>query len=192
MANDVAVDALQKLEARTVYAGTEWALGVLAMSRALIATGPATESLYLEAIERLGRCRIVVHLARAHLLYGEWLRREGRRLDARNQLRVAFEMLDTIGARAFAERARRELSATGETARVRSDATRFVLTAQEAQIAELAAQGRTNSEIGSTLFISSRTVEWHLKKVFTKLGIGSRRDLPGSLAALPRTSSQTT
>lgn len=187
--HDAAAEAVRELEARTVGAGTDWALGVLARSRALLATGAAAESLYLESIERLGRTRVVVHLARARLLYGEWLRREGRRLDARDQLRVAYEMLDSIGADAFAERARRELRATGETARQRSVATRHALTAQEAQIAELARQGRTNPEIGGELFISPRTVEYHLKKVFTKLGISSRRGLRSALAALEHASS---
>jgi DNA-binding CsgD family transcriptional regulator len=180
--HDVAVEALRELETRTVGAGTDWALGTLARSRAMLSSGAAADSLYVEAIERLGRSRIVVHLARAHLLYGEWLRREGRRLDAREQLRVAFEMLDGIGADAFAERAHRELRATGETARQRSVDTRDALTPQEAQIAELAGQGRTNHEIGSELFISPRTVEYHLKKVFTKLGVSSRRDLRHALA----------
>jgi DNA-binding CsgD family transcriptional regulator len=187
-ADDIAAAALVQLEARTVYAGTDWALGVLALCRALLSHGPDAESLYLEAIDRLERSRIVVHLSRARLLYGEWLRREGRRLDAREPLRVSYEVFDRIGAGAFAERARRELNASGETARQRTDATRFALTPQEAQIAELAAQGRTNPEIGSELFISSRTVEWHLKKVFTKLGISSRRDLRGTLSTLTQPS----
>jgi len=184
MSHDVGVEALRNLESRTLGAGSDWALGILARSRALLSTGPEADSLYLEAIERLERSRIVVHLARARLLYGEWLRREGRRLDARDQLRVAHEMLDKIGAGAFAERARRELRATGEAARQRSDATRNSLTAQELQVAELARQGHTNPEIGGELFISARTVEYHLKKVFTKLGITSRRELRSALAAL--------
>jgi DNA-binding CsgD family transcriptional regulator len=123
----------------------------------------------------------VVHLARAHLVFGEWLRRRTRRVDAREQLRVAYEMLDRIGARAFAERARGELLATGETVRKRTVEAREVLTAQEAQVARLAAQGRTNPEIGAQLFISSRTAEYHLHKVFAKLGISSRRSLRDAL-----------
>jgi DNA-binding CsgD family transcriptional regulator len=159
------------------------ALGVLARSRALLRDGQAADSLYREAIERLERSRIVVHLARA-LLYGEWLRREHRRLDAREQLRTAYEMLGHIGAEAFAERARREPLATGETVRKRTVETRDVLTAQEAQIARLAGDGLTNPEIGAELFISRRTVEWHLRKVFTKLDVGSRKELPGALAVV--------
>lgn len=180
-AREVAVDARRRLEERTRAAGTDWALGMLARSTALLSDGEAADSLYREAIERLERSRMVVHLARAHLLYGEWLRREHRRLDAREQLRIAHEMLSHIGADAFAERARRELLATGETVRKRTMETRDVLTAQEAQVARLAAEGRTNPEIGSQLFISPRTAEYHLHKVFTKLGISSRRGLRGAL-----------
>src|SRR4029453_15015084 len=132
---------------------------------------PAAESCYREAIERLARSRITVPLARAHLVYGEWLRRENRRVDAREQLRLAHDMLQEIGAEAFTERARRELVATGATARERSETHRTDLTPQESQIARLAASGRTNPEIGSELFISPKTVEYHLRKVFTKLGL---------------------
>ena len=139
--------------------------------------GDAAECLYREAIERLDRTRIRVDLARARLLYGEWLRREGRRLDAREQLRIAHEMFTTIGMEAFAERARRELLATGERGRKRIDETRADLTAQEAHIAGLARDGLSNPEIGERLFLSARTVEWHLRKVFTKLGISSRKQL---------------
>ena len=181
-AHDVASAALRALEERTRAAGTDWALGIEARSRALLSDGPAAESLYREAIERLERSRIAVHLARAHLVYGEWLRRENRRLDARAQLHVAHEMLSRMGAEAFAERARRELSATGETVHKRTNETRDVLTAQEAQIARLAAEGHTNPEIGRQLFISPRTVEYHLRKVFTKLGISSRRELRDAVA----------
>ena len=139
--------------------------------------GEAAEALYREAIERLGRTRIAVHLARAHLVYGEWLRRENRRVDAREQLRIAHEMFSQWGAEAFAERARRELRATGETARVRTDETRGLLTPQEAQIARLAQEGLSNPEIGAQLFISPRTVQYHLRKVFAKLEITSRNQL---------------
>jgi DNA-binding CsgD family transcriptional regulator len=176
-AHNAAAAALRQLEERTRAAGTNWALGILARSSALLSNGQAADALYREAIERLGRCRIAVHLARAHLLYGEWLRRENRRMDAREQLRIAYEMLSRIGAEAFAERARAELLATGETVRKRTIETGEVLTAQEALVARLAAQGRTNPEIGTQLFISPRTAEYHLHKVFTKLGISSRRSL---------------
>jgi DNA-binding CsgD family transcriptional regulator len=185
-APDVAADALRELEERTLALGTDWALGILARSRALLSDGPDTETLYLEAIERLGRSRIVVHHARAHLVYGEWLRREGRRVDARTQLRDAYEMLSTIGCAAFAERARVELLATGETARKRTVKTANALTAQETQIARLTAVGHTNPEIASQLFISPRTVEYHLSKMFTKLGITSRRELRHALPDLAR------
>jgi DNA-binding CsgD family transcriptional regulator len=175
--NDVAVGALQRLEERTRASGTDWALGSEARSRALLSHGEAAEALYREAISRLQRSRIAVNLARAHLVYGEWLRRESRRVDAREQLRAAHEMFSRFGAEAFAERARRELLATGETVRKRTVQTREVLTPQEALVARLAAQGRTNPEIGAQLFISARTAEYHLHKVFTKLGISSRRSL---------------
>jgi len=177
----VAQDARRRLEAHTIPARTDWALGMLARSSALLSEGAAADALYREAIERLGRSRLVVHLARAHLVYGEWLRRENRRLDAREQLRIAHEMLSRIGAEAFAERARRELVATGETVRKRVMETRYELTAQEAQVARLAADGHTNPEIASQLFISPRTAEYHLRKVFDKLGISSRRSLRDAL-----------
>ena len=180
-ARDAAAGALRQLEERTRAAGTDWALGILARSSALLEHGETADALYREAIERLERCRIVVHLARAHLVYGEWLRRENRRIDAREQLRIAYEMLGRIGANAFAERARSELLATGETVRKRTVESRDVLTAQETQVARLAAQGRTNPEIGAQLFISPRTAEYHLHKVFTKLGISSRRRLRDAL-----------
>jgi DNA-binding CsgD family transcriptional regulator len=180
-AHDAAAGALRQLDARTRAAGTEWALGVLARSGALLEHGQAADALYREAIERLERCRIVVHLARAHLVYGEWLRRENRRVDAREQLRIAHEMLSRMGADGFAERARGELLATGETVRKRTVETREVLTAQEAMVARLAAEGRTNPEIGTQLFISPRTAEYHLHKVFTKLGVSSRRRLRDAL-----------
>jgi DNA-binding CsgD family transcriptional regulator len=181
-AADAATAALGRLEERAAASGTDWALGVLAQSRALLSSGPAAEELYRESIERLARSRVAVHLARTHLLYGEWLRRENRRRDAREQLRTAHEMLSGFGADAFAERARRELLATGETVRRRTVQTREALTAQENQIARLAGEGRTNPEIGAELFLSPRTVEWHLRKVYTKLGIDSRRKLRAALA----------
>ncbi|GAA1396154.1 LuxR family transcriptional regulator [Kitasatospora putterlickiae] len=181
-----ASEALRRLEERAGAAGTDWALGMLARSRALLDDGPGAERLYREALARLERGRIAVHLARAHLVYGEWLRRENRRGDAREQLRTAHELLRGFGAKAFAERARRELLATGETVRPRADdpggARREALTAQEGQIARLAADGLTNSEIGAELFISPRTVEWHLGKVFTKLDVKSRNRLRAALA----------
>lgn len=176
-AQDLAADALRELEERARAAGTDWALGTLARSSALLGDGPAAEALYREALERLGRCRIAVHHARARLVYGEWLRRENRRVDARKQLRIAYEMLERFGAEAFAARARAELRATGETVRKRTVESRDVLTAQEGLVAQLAAQGHTNREIGVQLFISPRTVEYHLHKVFNKLGIRSRRSL---------------
>ncbi|MGD9995999.1 MAG: AAA family ATPase [Ilumatobacteraceae bacterium] len=185
-ADDLAAQGLRRLEQRAGAAGTEWALGMLARSRALVSTGDEADSLYRESIDRLARCRIAVHLARAHLLYGEWLRREQRRVDARDHLRTAYEMLHRFGVDAFAERARRELVATGETARERVSGVQHALTPQEAQIARLAADGHTNPEIGSELFISPRTVEYHLSKVFTKLGLRTRRELVHALAQLSR------
>ncbi len=170
-------DALKRLAESTRASGTDWALGIEARSRALLSDGEAAEYLYREAIQRLGRTRIRFELARAHLLYGEWLRREHRRVDAREQLRRAHGMLGDMGAEAFAERARRELAATGETVRKRTADTRGQLTAQETQIAELAREGHSNPEIGGQLFISPRTVEYHLHKVFTKLEISSRNEL---------------
>ena len=160
---------------------TDWSLGFLARSRALLSSEQAAEPLYREAIERLARTRIRVASARTHLVYGEWLRRENRRVDAREQLRVAYELLVEVGMEAFAERARRELLATGETVRKRSVETLDELTPQEGEIARLAAGGRTNPEIGAQLFLSPRTVEWHLRKVFSKLGISSRRQLRTAL-----------
>ena len=157
--------------------GTDWALGVDARGRALLSEGDAADAAYREAIERLGRSGVAQMLARTHLVYGEWLRREHRRADAREQLRIAHEMLTDMGLAAFAERAARELRATGETARRRSIETRNDLTAREAQIARLACDGLSNPEIGTRLFISPRTVEYHLGKVFTKLEITSRSQL---------------
>jgi DNA-binding CsgD family transcriptional regulator len=181
-ATDAAAAALDRLSERTQASGTEWALGVEAGSRALLADGDDAEPLYREAVERLGRGRGVVQVARAQLRYGEWLRREHRRVDAREQLRAAHDTFSRIGADGFAERARRELTATGETVRRHTVQTRDLLTAQEAQVARLTRKGHTNSEIGAQLFLSPRTVEYHLHKVFAKLGIRSRKELRVALA----------
>jgi DNA-binding CsgD family transcriptional regulator/tetratricopeptide (TPR) repeat protein len=180
-----AADALERLTESTRACGTDWALGVEARSKALLSDGEVADHLYREAIDRLGRTRVRGALARAHLLYGEWLRREHRRTDARQQLRIAHEMFVTMGAEGFAERARRELLATGETARKRLVETAGQLTVQEAQVAELAREGLSNLDIGVRLFISPRTVEYHLGKVFTKLGINSRMQLHRALPPNP-------
>jgi DNA-binding CsgD family transcriptional regulator len=174
---EVAAGALGRLAESNSVSGTDWALGVEARSRALLSDGEAADRLYREAIERLGRTRMRAELARAHLLYAEWLRRENRRTGAREQLRASYQMLTAMGMDGFAERARRELLATGETVRKRTVETLTDLTAREAQIAKLARDGRTNQEIAAQLFISPHTVEWHLGNVFTKLGITSRKDL---------------
>jgi DNA-binding CsgD family transcriptional regulator len=179
---ELARDALGRLAETTQPAGTDFALGIEARSRALLSDGAAAGDLYREAIERFSRTRLRPELARAHLLYGEWLRREGRRVDAREQLRTAHHLFDAIGMEAFAERARRELLATGEKARKRSPGTREELTPQEEQIARLARDGLSNPEIGAQLFVSARTVEWHLRNVFAKLGITSRRQLRTALS----------
>jgi DNA-binding CsgD family transcriptional regulator len=184
-ATETTAGALDRLSARTQASGTDWALGIEAGSRALLSNGRAAEPLYREAVERLARTRGVVHLARAQLTYGEWLRRENRRVDARGQLRAAYDHFSRMGAEAFAERARRELVATGETAPRRTEETRDVLTPQEAQIARMASDRQTNPEIGAKLFISPRTVEYHLRKVFTKLDISSRKELGIALAGIP-------
>ena len=180
---DVATAAIERLSERTQAAGTDLALGIEARSRALVSDGPVAERLYLEAIDRLERTRLALVLARARLVYGEWLRRDRRRIDAREQLRLAKDMFTSMGADAFAARAGRELLATGETARKRTAENRDDLTAQEVQIARFARDGLSNTEIGARLFISPRTVEYHLHKVFTKLEITTRehldRVLPG-------------
>src|SRR5262245_25345767 len=170
--------ALGQLVERTRLFSTEWSLGLEARSAALVLGDDAVaEPRYREAVERLGRARTRPDLARAQLVYGEWLRRKGRRLDAREQLRTAHGLFGAIGMPVFAERARRELAGTGETARKRTDETRADLTAQESQIARLASEGFTNPEIGAQLYLSPRTVEWHLRQVYLKLGIHSRREL---------------
>ena len=182
---DVAAGALQRLAETTRPGGNDLALGIEARCRALLSDGETAERLYQEAIDRLGRTQLRPDLARAHLLYGEWLRRQGRRGDARERLRTACGMLEAIGMEAFAERARRELIATGETVRKRTVETSDQLTAQETLIARLARDGLSNPEIAAQLFLSARTVEWHMHKVFTKLGIGSRRELRQALSAVP-------
>lgn len=179
---DTAREAAEHLSARTAASGTAWAIGTGARSRALVENGDRAEELYREAIESLGRTRMVTYLARAQLSYGEWLRRENRRADAREPLRQAHEAFASMGAEGFAGRAQRELLATGERVRKRRDDTRGDLTPQEERIASLALDGRTNPQIGEELYLSPRTVEWHLHKVFMKLGIDSRRGLRGAMA----------
>ena len=171
------LSALGRLTQTTRPSGTDWALGIEARSRALVSEGERAEILYREAIERLDTAGIHAELARAHLLYGEWLRRERRRLDAREQLRTAFTLFTEFGMEAFAERARVELQATGEHLRKRTAETRDEVTPQEAQIARLAADGATNQEIAAQLFVSPSTVDYHLRKAFRKLGVKSRIQL---------------
>jgi DNA-binding CsgD family transcriptional regulator len=168
--------------ASTRASGSDWALGIEACARALLSEGETADRRYREALDRLARTRVRVPLARAHLLYGEWLRRENRRADARGQLRTAHQMFVTMGAGGFAERAARELLATGERVRQRTIDAPVRLTAREAQIARLASDGLSNPEIAAQLFMSPRTVEYHLHKVFTKLAISSRNQLHGILA----------
>ena len=179
----LARDAFERLAETTEPCGTDFALGMEARCGALLSDGAAADDLYREAIERLGRTRMRTELARARLLYGEWLRRESRRVDAREELRTAYELFVAIGMEAFAERARKELEATGEKVRKRTVETRDDLTPQERQIARLARDGLSNPEIGARLFLSPRTVEWHLHNVFTKLGIRSRRELSEALTS---------
>ena len=180
---ELAADALERLRERTEVAGTEWALGIDARSRALLSDGALADGLYREAIERLGRCRVALDLARAHLLYGEWLRRHARRVDAREQLRSAHALFVEMGAEAFAQRACRELLATGETARKRTIETTDELTPHEARIARMARDGASNQDIATELFVSRKTVEYHLHKVFSKLGISAREQLDYVLPA---------
>jgi DNA-binding CsgD family transcriptional regulator len=181
----LAREALDRLAETTQPCGTDDALGIEARCRALLSDGTAADDLYREAIDRLGRTRLRPELARAQLLYGEWLRREGRRVHAREQLRTAYDLCVAIGMEAFGERARRELLATGERVRKRTVETDDALTAQEALIARLARDGLSNPEIGSRLFISARTVKYHLGKVFTKLDISSRAQLDRALPGDP-------
>jgi DNA-binding CsgD family transcriptional regulator len=178
---EIARESLDQLRERTGASGTAWAKGAAARASALLEDGESAEHLHREGIEALGQSRMAAHLARARLSYGEWLRRENRRVDAREQLRQAYDVFATMGADGFADRARRELLATGEKVRKRRDDTRDELTPQQKQIARLARDGRTNPEIGAELYISHRTVEWHLRQVYTKLGIDSRKGLRGAL-----------
>jgi DNA-binding CsgD family transcriptional regulator len=179
--------ALTRMTEKANATETDWALGIEARSRALVSRGAAAENAFREAVDRLDRTRLRAELARTHLLYGEWLRREGRRVDARERLRTAHDLFDAIGLVAFAERARLELRATGETARKRAAGSPVELTAQEELIARLAVEGLSNPEIGARLFISARTVKYHLGKVFTKLGITSRAQLDRVLPGDPTT-----
>jgi ATP/maltotriose-dependent transcriptional regulator MalT len=178
---DLATDACERLSTRARASGTSWALGLEFRCRALVSEGDRAEELFGKAIEYLGPTGARADLARAHLLYCEWLRREGRRVDARRELTTAHAMLATMGLAAFADRADRELVATGAKARKRTPETQSDLTAQEIQIARLARDGASNSEIAAMLFLSARTVEWHLRKVFTKLGITWRSQLGAAL-----------
>jgi ATP/maltotriose-dependent transcriptional regulator MalT len=186
----LALKTLEQLAEATSAGATDWGLGIHARSRALLGEGKAAEGSYREAIDRLSRTRLRPELARAHLVYGEWLRRANRRVDSREQLRTADQMFTEMGARAFAERTKGELLATGQRVRKRTAETRDDLTVQEAHVARLARAGISNAEIGERLFISRSTVEYHLHKVFSKLGISSRHQLehalpPESSAAAP-------
>ena len=186
----IADDALARLAETTQAGATDFGLGMEARSRALVGEGETAERCYREAVDRLGRTQLRPELARARLLYGEWLHRENRRRDARAELRAAYDLFTAIGMGAFAGRARRELLAIGDTVRERTVQTDSELTAQEAHIARLAVDGRTNAEIGAQLFLSTRTVEWHLSRVYTKLGVGSRRELPQAMASLGQANPQ--
>ena len=186
---EVAARALRRLRERTRLAGTDWALAVEARAGALLSQGQSAEDLYYEAIERLRRSRMKMHLARAHLLYGEWLRREHRRIDARDQLGTAHEMLDAMGADTFLNRARTELLAAGGRAPESTPPGLAQLTQQETRIAQLASQGLTNHQIAAQLFLSPNTVDYHLRKVFRKLNINRRgqiQNLPGIAFRPPR------
>lgn len=178
---DIATTTLDRLIRSTAASGTDWALGVQRRSQALLADDADADDLYREAIEHLSRTRLRLDLARAHLLYGEWLRRSNRRVDARAELQAAYDMFVSMGIRAFAERCRHELLITGATVRKRTVASYDELTSQELQVSRLAVEGLSNAQIGARLYISVRTVEWHLRKVFTKLGISTRRELKNTL-----------
>ncbi len=180
-----AAEALDRLTETTGASRTDWALGTEARSRALLNKTEAADDLYREAIGRLGRTSLRIELARAHLLYGEWLRRQRRRGDARGQLRAAYQIFASAGAGAFAERARIELRATGERAPKRTAQTQDALTPREAHVARLAATGASNPEIAVQLFISPATVAYHLRKVFATLGVSSRSQLASALPAQP-------
>jgi DNA-binding CsgD family transcriptional regulator len=183
---ELAARGLQRLGEHACASDADWALGLEARARALLGEGEAAEGLYREAIDRLSRTQLRPELARAHLLFGEWLRREGRRVDAREQLQAAHDAFLSMGAEAFAERARHELLATGARVRKRTPDARDELTPQEEHIARLARDGRTNPQIAAELYLSPRTVEWHLNKVFTKLAIRSRRGLQDALPSSDR------
>jgi ATP/maltotriose-dependent transcriptional regulator MalT len=179
---DLATDALNRLATKASATGTAWALGIEARSRALLSEGDIADGLFHKAIEHLSQTRVRAERARTHLLYGEYLRRTNRRLDARRELNAAHEMFSAMAMEGFADRARHELLATGERVRKRSDETRDQLTPQEDQIARLAGDGHSNPDISARLFLSPRTVEWHLRKVFDKLGVSSRKDLREALS----------
>jgi DNA-binding CsgD family transcriptional regulator len=175
--------ALERLTERALATGTPLALGLLARSQALLASDDSSQQLYEDAIKQLQQCRTVPQLARTHLVYGEWLRRERRRREARGQLRVAHEMFDSMGAEAFAERARAELMAAGESVRPHVPDTRAELTTQEARIARLVSQGYSNRDVAAQLFLSPSTVDYHLRKVFRKMGVSSRTQLARTITA---------
>jgi len=180
-ATEIAEETFAWISGMTGVSRTDWALGLEARSRALRSEDESAERLYREAIDRLSGTLVRTELARARLLYGEWLRRVGRRTDAREQLRTAHEMFLAMGAEAFAERARRELAASGEKTQRRAGPTPVTLTAREMQIARMASDGLSNPDIGARLFVSPRTVEYHLGNVFAKLGITSRHELSRAL-----------
>jgi DNA-binding CsgD family transcriptional regulator len=183
---DTAAAAMEELDSAAITDASGWGSGLAARSRALLSDGQVAEGWYREAIAQLSRTQVRVELARAHLVFGEWLRRDSRRRDARAHLRIAHDMFDSMSADGFAERARRELLATGEHVRARGVDTPLELTPQEEQIARLARDGRSNAEVAAELYISARTVEWHLRKVFTKLGISSRHELKDAMPSRGR------